>query len=83
MADPRVSALVRKAAEEWKALGAEVGEVSVGMHKLAPEIWAVSLASKLDGNQAGVELKLIHRSAVASLQLPLSSARTAVAVSSA
>jgi amidase len=42
MADPRVSELVRKAAKEWEGLGATVGEVSVEMHSIAPEIWAVS-----------------------------------------
>ena len=42
MSDPRVSELVKRAAKEFEALGAIVGEVSVGMHKVAPEIWAVS-----------------------------------------
>lgn len=45
MSDPRVSELVKKAAKEWESLGATIGEVSVPMHAIAPEIWAVSFLS--------------------------------------
>lgn len=41
--DKRVSDLVVKAAKALEQLGCIVEEVSVPMHKLAPDIWAVSL----------------------------------------
>lgn len=42
MHDPRVSELVIKAAKALEQLGCVVDEVSVPMHKLGPELWAVS-----------------------------------------
>ncbi|KAL7420218.1 hypothetical protein Q5752_005185 [Cryptotrichosporon argae] len=55
--DARVSALVRKAAESLRALGAQVDEVSVPMHKAAPDIWAVvgrlSATTALTGKACG------------------------------
>ncbi|KAH8887934.1 amidase signature enzyme [Thozetella sp. PMI_491] len=41
LADKRVSDLVVKAAKELEKLGAVVGEVSIPIHKDAPDIWAV------------------------------------------
>lgn len=40
--DMRVSELVMKAAKALTSLGCTVEEVSVPMHKHAPDIWAVS-----------------------------------------
>jgi amidase len=42
LADTRVTELVVKAAKAFESLGCTVEEVSVPMHKQAPEIWAVS-----------------------------------------
>jgi amidase len=42
MADARVCDLVKKAAKALVALGAVVADVSVPMHRDAPDIWAVS-----------------------------------------
>lgn len=42
--DSRVDGLVRKAIDSFKDLGVEVEEVSIPMHKVAPGLWAVSVA---------------------------------------
>lgn len=39
--DPRVDDLVRKAVHSFNALGMQVEEVSVPMHRAAPSLWAV------------------------------------------
>jgi len=57
MADARVSALVVKAARQFEKLGATVSDVSVPMHALAPELWAVigrlSAATSMTGKACG------------------------------
>lgn len=57
MKDDRVSAAVKKAAQKFEELGATVEEVSVPMHSLAPEIWAVigrmSAAKSMMGQASG------------------------------
>lgn len=55
--DARVSELVVKAAKGFKELGAVVETVSVPMHRVAPDLWAVvgrfSAASAMSGRAAG------------------------------
>ena len=50
MKDERVSAAVKKAAQKFEELGATVEEVSIPMHSLAPEIWAVSRSADRKGD---------------------------------
>lgn len=55
--DARVSELVIKAAQRFTDLGATVEQVSVPMHRVAPDLWAVigrfSAASAMSGRAAG------------------------------
>jgi amidase len=45
--DSRVDVLVRKAINSLKALGMEAEEVSIPMHKVAPNLWAVSVCERI------------------------------------
>lgn len=51
--DPSVASIVRDAADRFAALGAEVKEISVPMHKLGPAIWTIAARPQMPHFMAG------------------------------